>query len=172
MAGAAPMAEPALRRGAPPVAVDLLVEAGDWGNPAGLEALAQRTAEATLAAAPLAAPDSELSLVFTDDAHIAALNETWRGRAGPTNVLSFPAAPPRNGLYGPILGDVVLARETLGREAEALGLTLTDHMTHLLVHGILHLLGHDHGEEAQAEAMERLETAILATLGIADPYAG
>ncbi len=163
------MSEPAA---AGSVSLDILIEAGAWPAEDELAVLAERAVAATLAAEPRALPGSELSLVFTDDAHIADLNRTWRGRDGATNVLSFPAAPPKGGLYGPLLGDIVLADGTLRREATAAGLTLTDHLTHLLVHGLLHLLGHDHGHDAEAEAMEGLETAILATLGIADPYAG
>ena len=76
------------------------------------------------------------------------------------------------GRFGPLLGDIVLARETMAREAKAQGLTIDDHLAHLVVHGFLHLVGHDHVEDADAAVMERLESAILATLGVADPYAG
>ncbi len=154
------------------MAIDIAVEAGEWPAAEELRAIADAAVAATLAAEPKAAPGSELSLLFTDDDSIAALNAEWRGKAGATNVLSFPAAPPRGGLFGPLLGDIVLAEGTVRREAEAGDLTMTVHLTHLLVHGLLHLLGHDHIEEAEAERMERLETAILAGLGIADPYAG
>ena len=111
-------------------------------------------------------------MVFTDDAHIHRLNRHFRDKDKPTNVLSFPAGPPIGGRFGPLLGDIVLARETIAREAEGQGLTIDDHLTHLIVHGFLHLVGYDHVEDADAAVMERLETAILASLGIADPYAG
>lgn len=160
------------RPATPAVATDILVEAGSWPPERELRALAERAVVAATERVGRVRPGSELSVVFTDDAHIAALNAAWRGKVGATNVLSFPAGPPRGGLYGPVLGDIVVAAETLRREAASAGLTLADHLTHLLVHGFLHLLGFDHETEAEAEAMERLETAILAGLEIADPYAG
>ena len=112
---------------------------------------------------------SELSIVLTDDAEQQGLNRDWRGIDKPTNVLSFPQIEPFGPVTG-ILGDIVLARETLEREAAELGKPFTDHYTHLVVHGFLHILGYDHIEEAQALVMEGLETKILATLGIPDPY--
>jgi probable rRNA maturation factor len=119
---------------------------------------------------PLAA-DPELSLVFTDDAHARRLNRDFREIDSPTNVLSLPAPAVAGGRLGPMLGDVVLARETVFREAEVEGLTIEAHLAHLILHGFLHILGYDHQDEAEATAMERLETAILGGLGIADPYA-
>jgi probable rRNA maturation factor len=124
------------------------------------------------AIAPRLAIGSELSLVFTDDAHVRELNLRFRKKDSPTNVLSFPAPSAPDGRFGPVLGDVVLARETVFREAEAEGLTIEAHVAHLVLHGFLHILGYDHADEAEATAMERLETAILGGLGIADPYAG
>ncbi len=118
------------------------------------------------------AEDPEVSLVFTDDAHVRVLNSQYRGKDAPTNVLSFPAAPVIPGRFGPPLGDIVLAAETVAREADEGGLTIVDHLTHLIIHGFLHLLGHDHENDDEAIVMERLETAILERLGIADPYAG
>ncbi len=112
--------------------------------------------------------DAEVSVLFCNDAFIATLNERWRGIAKPTNVLSFPADDPS----GTLLGDVIVAFETSAREAEAEGKSLRDHVSHLLVHGTLHLLDFDHDDEAEAEAMEAAERAVLATLGVADPYAG
>lgn len=127
---------------------------------------------AVAAIGPRFAAECELSLVFTDDAHIRRLNRDFRKKDSPTNVLSFPAPAGAGGLMGPILGDVVLARETVVREAAAEGLTVEAHLAHLILHGFLHLLGYDHQDEAEATTMERLETAILGGLGIADPYAG
>ena len=112
---------------------------------------------------------SELSIVLTDDAEQQGLNRDWRGIDKPTNVLSFPQIEPFGPVTG-ILGDIVLARETLEREAAELGKPFTDHYTHLVVHGFLHILGYDHIDEAEALVMEGLETQILATLGIPDPY--
>jgi probable rRNA maturation factor len=113
---------------------------------------------------------AELSIVLTDDAEQQVLNRDWRGIDKPTNVLSFPQIEPFTPIAG-ILGDITLARETLEREATELGKSFADHFTHLVVHGFLHILGYDHIEEADALVMEGLETQILASLGIADPYA-
>jgi len=104
-----------------------------------------------------------------DDASQQELNKEWRGIDKPTNVLSFPQIEPFSPVLG-ILGDITLARETLEREAVEQGVNFTDHFTHLVVHGFLHILGYDHVDENEALVMEGLETQILATLGIADPY--
>jgi probable rRNA maturation factor len=123
-----------------------------------------------LSGAELAA-DCELSIVFTYDDHIRELNRLFRGTDKPTNVLSFPAVADDGGMGLPsLLGDIVLAQETVAAEAADQGLTFDHHLTHLIVHGFLHLLGHDHETEAEALVMERLETAILGGMGIADPY--
>lgn len=111
----------------------------------------------------------ELALRLDSDQGIRELNRLWRGRDAPTNVLSFPAGPgPARGSRH--LGDIVLAYETTLGEAEAEAKSLADHATHLVVHGVLHLLGHDHERETEAEAMEALEVQALARLGVADPY--
>ena len=102
-----------------------------------------------------------------------ALNQRWRGRAKPTNVLSFPAFPVQPGkVPGPMLGDIIIAKETVEREAVELEKSFDDHLTHLLVHGFLHLFGYDHNNDAEAERMEGLETRILEILGLSDPYEG
>ncbi len=124
---------------------------------------------APMAPARGAAP-AELSIVLADDARIAALNKTYRGKEGPTNVLSFPSAAMAAGVEAVLLGDVVLARETIAREAQTQGKRFDDHLAHLTVHGVLHLLGHDHASDAEADEMEALEREILQDLGIADPY--
>jgi len=153
------------------------IEAGNWPDETALEALAARVLEH--AAAHIAGkegqpfPDApvEISLVFTGDADIRGVNAAWRGQDKPTNVLSFPAFPlVPGGRPGPMLGDIVLAEETLRREALDLGIAFDDHLTHLLVHGFLHLFGYDHMTEEEAAVMEGLETRILAELGLADPY--
>lgn len=154
------------------VVTDVVVEAGDWPAAASLRRMTRRAVDAAADRTALAlAPDSEVCVVFTDDAHIRNLNGQFRGKARPTNVLSFPAAPPLAGRYGPLLGDIVLSSETVEKEAAAGGLSLADHATHLIVHGFLHLVGYDHVDDDEAEVMERLETTILAGLGISDPYA-
>lgn len=160
------------RRRTPPVAIDILVEAGLWPARAKLKRLVERAIGAAVRAAhPPLAPDAELSVVFTDDAHIRRMNRAYRGKSKPTNVLSFPGLPAHETQFGPLLGDIVFAAETVAREAAEQDLAMDDHLTHLTVHGFLHLLGHDHVTDPEAEVMENLETAILATLGIADPYA-
>ena len=111
---------------------------------------------------------ASLTLLFTSDAEVKALNHDFRGKNKATNVLSFPAGPAAADDY---LGDVVLAYGVTDKEARAGGKRLTDHATHLVVHGVLHLLGFDHVTARKANAMEPLETKILARLGIADPYA-
>jgi probable rRNA maturation factor len=145
---------------------------GDW------EALAARAVAAAGEGEPLLAnPRLIASLLFTSDAEVHTLNREWRERDKPTNVLSFPMLE-RDELEalapdGPpeMLGDIALAYETCAREAGEKGVTLEAHAAHLIVHGLLHLAGHDHVDsDAQAEAMEALETRILAKLGIADPY--
>lgn len=113
------------------------------------------------------------SLVFTDDASIRAINAEWRQQDKPTNVLSFPAFPlAPGGMPGPMLGDIIIARETVEREAVDLDKGVDEHLTHLMVHGLLHLFGYDHMNDEDAELMEGLETRILARLGLSDPYAG
>ena len=113
----------------------------------------------------------EVSLVFTNDESIRGINAEWRGQDKPTNVLSFPAFPLTPGkMPGPMLGDIIFAEETLTREAADLGKSFDDHLTHLMVHGFLHLFGYDHMDDEEAEKMEGLETRILAELGLSDPY--
>jgi probable rRNA maturation factor len=120
----------------------------------------------------------EVSVRLADDTEVQALNAQWRGKDKPTNVLSFPQIQPDlidvigNADDGELLlGDIILARETCEREAAEKGITLDAHATHLVVHGTLHLLGHDHIDEAEAIRMETLERAAMAQLGYADPYA-
>ena len=112
---------------------------------------------------------AEISLLLTDDAAQQALNNQWRQKNSPTNVLSFPALEPFVPVSG-FIGDISLARETLEREATEMEKSFSDHFSHLLVHGMLHCLGYDHENDADALVMETLETEILHHLGIADPY--
>ncbi|MCX7304049.1 MAG: rRNA maturation RNase YbeY [Hyphomicrobiales bacterium] len=157
----------------PPISIDLTVEAGEWPARRSLRALVQKAVEAALVEVG-AATDApcELGVVFTDDAHIRALNAAWRAKDKPTNVLSFPAFKLSPGdTLPPLLGDIVLAAQTVSREAELEGKPLGHHISHLVIHGLLHLLGHDHEEEGEADRMEALERTALARLAIPDPYA-
>lgn len=162
--------------------VETVIEDERW-NGVALAETARRACAATLAHLGLEG-DFEISLLGCDDARIAALNADFRGKPRPTNVLSWPSEergaeadgdmpqPPAEGLPGmpEELGDIAIAYQTCACEAEEQGKTLADHVTHLLVHGCLHLLGFDHIRPADAELMERLEVEILAKLGVADPY--
>jgi probable rRNA maturation factor len=162
------------------IGIDIAIEAGDWPDEPSLRALAERAIGAAMtemreSPSPISSPQgrreisdghgAELSLAFTDDTRIHRLNKDFRGKDRPTNVLSFPQES------GPLLGDVILAAETVHREAALAGKPLEDHMAHLIIHGFLHLLGYDHEADADAEAMEALERAALMRLGISDPYA-
>jgi len=161
------------------ITISVDVPAAGWRRAIpGIDATVREVATAALraGAGDFAAPEGiELSVVLADDAVVRALNRDYRGRDAPTNVLAFPQsdAPGELSPEGPVLlGDVVLALETVRREAVAQGKSAIDHASHLVVHGILHLLGFDHHVDADAADMERREIAILAGLGIADPYAG
>jgi probable rRNA maturation factor len=123
-------------------------------------------AEAALKAAR-AAPDAVVTVLLSDDAAVAELNQRFRHKTGPTNVLSFPAPETAR----PQLGDLALAHGVCVREATEQGKPLADHLAHLVAHGTLHLLGWDHRTDDEAEAMEALERQVLAALGIPDPYA-
>jgi probable rRNA maturation factor len=158
---------------APPIDFDLTVEAGDWPDEATLNALVEQALAATFAELSPARPgSSELGVIFTDDAHIRDLNAGWRGKDKATNVLSFPAFPEtKSGPLPPLLGDIVLAAETVAGEAALEDKPFENHISHLVVHGLLHLLGYDHETDAEAEEMEALERRVLARLAIPDPYA-
>jgi len=131
--------------------------------------VARRAARAALAAVGRPAGPAELAVALADDAAVRRLNRRYRGIDRPTNVLSFALGAPAGAGAAP-LGDVILARETVAAEARAQGKPVADHVSHLVVHGVLHLLGYDHERAADAAVMEQLETAILAGLGVADPY--
>jgi probable rRNA maturation factor len=161
----------------PSVSLEIAVEAGEWGDVEATESLA----ETALAAAvrelveregqPFPENPPEVSLVLADDAMMADINGQWRNQPKPTNVLSFPAFPlAPGGRPGPMLGDIILARETIEREAADLGKPVDEHITHLIVHGFLHLFGYDHIENSDAEKMEAIETRILTSLDLSDPY--
>lgn len=155
--------------------IDVAIEDERWMTVApDLEAFVIRAVEAGLAIAPERPEGAvEISILLTDDATVQDLNKTWRGKDKPTNVLSFPAPlQPAHAAFARPLGDVVLAYDTMLRESAEQSKPLNHHLAHLLVHGILHLLGQDHETgEADAEAMEALEIAALGTIGVPDPYA-
>lgn len=155
--------------------VDLVVEAGDWPDEDVLIAWFEAAIGSAVSATDLSLQHGEISVVLTDDAAMQSINQAHRGQDKPTNVLSFPALEPDmlaklNGKHPFLLGDLVFALQTVKREAEAGRISFHHHMSHLIVHGFLHLLGYDHEQDRQADAMETLETRILASLGIADPY--
>lgn len=151
---------------------DMSIVAEGWANEEVLRTLVDRVLKATFEQLGFDKIDSELSLVFTDDADIRGINDKWRHIDKPTNVLSFPALDMVPGQQpGPILGDIVIARETVQREAAEEHKKFDDHLAHLIVHGLLHLTGYDHQNDEEAEQMEELERKILGSLGISDPYA-
>ncbi len=167
--------------------LEITIEDENWDD-ALLEAAAARGAGMALAAAGIAPGGWTISLLATDDARIAALNHAFRGKEGPTNVLSWPVhdlapaapgarpkPPPKRPKHlgkgeSQGLGDIAVARETVSREAQERGVSVADHLTHLILHGVLHLLGYDHGTDADAELMEGLERKALAEAGLHDPY--
>ncbi len=153
--------------------LDIRMQSRKWREIGDLRPRILAAVDAGLALAPVKPlPGAELSLLLTDDKRIRIVNRDWRGFDKATNVLSFPAAPPERIASSPVIGDIVIALETVAREAEAEEKPFGDHLSHLVIHGLLHLLGEDHETEAEAQRMEALETAALARLGIADPYAG
>ena len=156
---------------APGIAIDLSITCAAWKRALPSAAsVARRAAQAALAQSGKRFGAAELSLVLADDATVRALNAHWRGKDAPTNVLAFASdEPPARG-KPVLLGDVVLAYQTVAREAKAQHKRLADHLRHLVIHGVLHLLGYDHIKAAPAKRMEALETQILASLGVADPY--
>jgi probable rRNA maturation factor len=183
---------PRARRPQAAPAIDIMVDSPLWKAQRGVRAVLQRAIGE--AAAMAATSGGELAIVLTDDSAIRALNRDWRGKDQPTNVLSFRApAPAPSGslprergrvrmgdsrreragaLRGPIrlIGDIVIAYETVEREAVAAQRPFRHHLAHLAVHGFLHLMGHDHAAEAEADAMEALEIAVLARLSVPNPY--
>jgi len=151
--------------------VSIAVEEPGWRQIPALDELTQDAVNATLANARAAHENFETAFLFTNDDAVAGLNSKWRGKPSPTNVLSFPAknAPVAQGESRP-LGDVVLAWGVVSREAASQGKTLPHHAAHLIVHGLLHLLGHDHETDEEAAVMQQLETQIMKDLGFPDPY--
>jgi len=152
------------RTARPALAVDVVVAGDGWQDAGKLTAMARRAV--AQAAATLSTKATELAIVLTDDSAIRALNRHWRGIDAATNVLSFPT----KNAAGKHIGDIVLAYETIAREARAERKPLAHHLAHLVVHGFLHLVGYDHNRRQDALKMERTERKILRQLAIPDPY--
>lgn len=186
--GSSPGAAPDSAPGAAPL-IHLSVEEEAWSALPDPEALCARAAAAAFRAAGIAPEGWAVSLLLTSDDAVATLNRDHRGKTGPTNVLSWPAwdlapdtpgaAPADPGAPDPMpgetaeeIGDLALAHGVCMREAEAAGLPLADHVTHLVLHGVLHCLGYDHLTEADAALMEGLESGAMLAMGLRDPYMG
>lgn len=149
------------------LAIDVMIESGAWAAYRDAEDVVRKAIEA---AATFESRSGEVAVMLTDDATIQQLNAQWRGMDKPTNVLSFPASD-TIAAQGGHLGDIAIACETVAREAEADNKPFFDHLAHLAIHGYLHLIGFDHEKDDEADRMESLETRILSSLAIADPYA-
>ncbi|MEH2564532.1 rRNA maturation RNase YbeY [Bradyrhizobium sp. AZCC 2289] len=154
---------------------EVLVVADCWQTEPDAEAVIHRAISAAAEIADAGVGDAELAVMLTDDSGIRTLNSNWRGIDKPTNVLSFPALQPTgagaNDDAPRMLGDIAIAFETTRKEADDEQKPFDHHLSHLAVHGFLHLIGYDHEKDDDAEAMESLEQEILAQLGIPDPYA-
>jgi probable rRNA maturation factor len=159
---------PSRRHSGASLAIEIVRRAPGFARAKVTDALLRRAARATFRASPRSGQSFSVTLVLTGDDEMRGLNRLWRGKDAPTNVLSFPADADRDRGF---LGDIVLAYETAVREAKERGISLADHASHLVVHGMLHLLGFDHEDDDDAERMERVERTALASIGVADPYA-
>ena len=153
---------------------EVLVVADAWQAEPDAETVIHRAIAAAAEFADAVIGEAELAVMLTDDDGIRTLNSNWRGIDKPTNVLSFPALPP-SGPSGPddaprMLGDIAIAYQTTRQEADQEQKPFDHHLSHLAVHGFLHLIGYDHEQDDDAEDMETLEREILAQLGIPDPY--
>jgi probable rRNA maturation factor len=159
-----------------PPATEVLVVADCWSAEPEADAIIHRAIEAASRMVDDDTADAELAVMLTDDTGIRTLNNNWRGFDKATNVLSFPALQPPEGAEVPddmpvMLGDIAIAYETTRREADEEEKPFAHHLSHLAVHGFLHLVGYDHENAEEAEEMEQMEREILSTLGIPDPYA-
>ncbi len=157
------------------LSVDVVMEAEDWPGFGDPQAAVLTAARALATHPDLLRHPCDAAVALSSDQEVARLNGAYRQKPTPTNVLSFPAAVPPHGAHPgepTALGDIILARETILREASESGTPPVHHLQHLVIHGLLHLLGFDHIDAAGAERMEGLETAILARMGLPDPYAG
>jgi len=180
-AESAPGTNPRRNRNSGPMAqfalpvTEVLVVADCWQSEPDAEAVIHRAIAAAAELTDADIGEAELAVMLTDDAGIRTLNNNWRGIDKPTNVLSFPALPP-TGPVGPddpprMLGDIAIAYQTTRKEADDEQKPFDQHLSHLAIHGFLHLIGYDHEKDDDAETMEALEQEILAQLGIPDPYA-
>ncbi len=152
------------------VQIEVVVRSARWRKRPTAKTIVKKAVFA--AADAVSTPPTELAIVLGDDSGIQALNREWRGKNAPTNVLSFLAARPgKTPSASPYLGDIVIAYQTVAREAATEGKPFNHHLAHLAVHGFLHLLGYDHENDRDAQTMERLERRILKRLAIPDPYA-
>lgn len=156
-------------------ATEVLVTATCWQSEPNADAVIHRAIEAAAEIADADVGDAELAIMLTDDSGVRTLNANWRNIDKATNVLSFPALQPTGDGSDDdaprMLGDIAIAYETTRREADEEGKPFDHHLSHLAVHGFLHLVGYDHENDADAEDMESLERKILDQLGIPDPYA-
>jgi probable rRNA maturation factor len=160
---------PAMRRGGQPLTIEIMVESPRWKAHRGAEAILRRAIHH--ASSVVAVKGGEVSVMLADDSTVRVLNRTWRHEDAPTNVLSFTADLGQAGRAAPrLLGDIVIAYETTKREAHAQRKPFAHHLAHLAVHGFLHLVGYDHQAGDEAQAMERIETLILARLDVPSPY--
>jgi probable rRNA maturation factor len=156
-----------------PLSVEIIEESSLWAPASNLRAVITKAVAGVATHPDTAAAvrgHDAVSVALIDDGSMARLNKRWRNKNTPTNVLSFPTPPSAKHVGQRMLGDIVLAFETIEREAVADGKTMNDHVAHLVTHAMLHLLGYEHEADRDAERMEALEINILATLGIADPY--
>ncbi|MGL4496001.1 MAG: rRNA maturation RNase YbeY [Beijerinckiaceae bacterium] len=152
--------------------VDVVIEDEQWRQIDGVETVVQQAGLLAARRSGLALrAEAEIAVLLADDAAIRTLNAQWRSKDKPTNVLSFPAVDAERISTTPMLGDIIIARETVFREAMEEGKSAADHLRHMVVHGVLHLLGYDHETDEDAAEMESLERLILAEIGVADPYA-
>ncbi|WP_455475971.1 rRNA maturation RNase YbeY [Bartonella sp. B17] len=153
------------------ITIDITIESSGWCDKRVLYDIAEKALTTTMHHLSLENIVSEISLLFTDDKHMAQINARWRNKNEPTNVLSFPAFPLKIGDSPQLmLGDIIIARETVLLEAIKEKKSFQDHLTHMIVHGVLHLLGYDHETNDEAYQMEKLEREILQKLSIKDPY--
>ena len=159
---------PASERRAPPPQIDIQTHSPLWeAQPMAAQIVHDAVATAAFEISMIS---GEVSIVLTDDSAIAKLNRDWRGVDKPTNVLSFPASGQKAGAGARLLGDIVIAYQTLERECENENRLFLHHLAHLAIHGFLHLSGYDHETDAQADEMEALETRIMSRLNMPDPY--
>ena len=159
---------PSRRHSSASLAIEIVRRAPGFARAKVTDALLRRAARAAFRASPPSGRSFSVTVVLIEDEEMRDLNRLWRGKDAPTNVLSFPADADRDRGF---LGDIAIAYQTAHSEAKERGISFVDHVSHLVVHGMLHLLGFDHADDADALRMERVERVALASIGVADPYA-